>query len=159
MPSIPCVLKAKLPHHKEAGFLINFSFSLLTCCCKPMSFCCVKGIHLPCIHTGPLSLLTTTKEKHFIALAVLESWDLLFAFTSSRAVAAQGLLQWVCSPGDAHQGTQLSVCHWSHGVLLPQEPCQDAEYPKVGISQPQPGLESALQLPGGERHCPAVLRS
>lgn len=111
MPSIPCVLKAELPHHKEGGFLINFSFSLLTFCCKPMSFCCAKGIHLPCIHMGPLSPLTTTKEKQFIALAVLESQALLFAFTSSRAVAGLGLLQWICYPGDGHQGTQLTVCH------------------------------------------------
>lgn len=85
--SFPClpshVLKAKLPHHKEGGFLINFLFSLLTCCFKPMSFCYVKGIHLPCTHMGPLSPLTTTKEKHFIVFAVLESWDLLFAFTSN----------------------------------------------------------------------------
>lgn len=135
MPSIPCVLKAKLPHHKEGGFLIKFSFSLLICCCKPMSFSYVKGNHLPCIHMGPLFPLTTTKEKHFIVLAVLESWDLLFAFTSGRAVAGQGLLQW--HPGDGHQGTQLTVCHCIHCVLLPQEHGQDGECPKFGIF---PGL-------------------
>lgn len=106
MPFIPCALKAKLPHHKEGGFLINFSFSLLTCFCKPVSFCHVKGIHLPCFHMGPLSPLTTSKEKHFIALAVLESGDLLFAFTSGRAVAGQGLLQWTW-----HSGTVTRALH------------------------------------------------
>lgn len=159
MPSIPRVLKAKLPHRKEGGFLINFSFSLLTCCCKPMSFCNVKGIHLLYIHMGPLSPLTTTKEKHFIALAVLESQDLLFAFTSRRAVAGWGLLQWIWHPGDGHQGTQLTIateaiiCCWLRSTGR-MESTQNS-----GFSQSYPGLECALQLPGGERHCPAVLRS
>lgn len=124
MPSIPCVLKAKLSHHKEGRFLINLSFSLLTCCCKPTSFCYVKGIHLPCIHLGPLSPLTTTKEKHFTALAVNPR------ICSLLLAPAELWLDRACCSGSGTQGTVtralsslcataaiVCCCLWSTGRM------------------------------------------